>query len=133
MPEPTSTTAGAYATLATAGVSIPMVSLFGIQTGLRPELLIAGFAGALAAIVLLNSVPSEGESFGAIIRTAIKRMMVILASSLVAGYMAPLTTLAINMPALLLGGVAFGVGAGAQRSLVLLMSKVNADPAKEGN
>lgn len=41
MPEPTSTAA---ATIASAMVSVPAITLLGIPLGLRPDLLVAGFA-----------------------------------------------------------------------------------------
>lgn len=40
MPEPTSTTFVAVATLAAAGVSIPMLTVFGVPLGLRSGCLV---------------------------------------------------------------------------------------------
>lgn len=115
MPEPTTTAAAA--TLSAAGISVPPLVLLGINLGLRPDILIAGFAGALVAIVLLNSVPSEGDTWQHLLRTTAKRMAVALASALTAGYTTPIVMLMTAMPdAVLLGG-AFAVGAGAQRVL----------------
>lgn len=53
MPEPTTTT---VATITTASVTVPALAAFGVSIGLRPDVLIAGFGGSLATIVLLNSV-----------------------------------------------------------------------------
>ena len=114
MPEPISPAA---ATLVAANVAVPTLVAFGVNLGLRPDVLVAGFAGALAAIVLLNSVPSEGDTWQHLLRTTWRRMAVALASSLVAGYLTPMLLLAVAMPDALALGVAFAAGAGAQRFL----------------
>ena len=56
MPEPTTTTA--VVTLAAGSIAVPALTVAGIPLGLRPDILLAGFAGSLVAIVLLNSVPT---------------------------------------------------------------------------
>lgn len=127
MPEPTSTTAAA--TLITAPAAVSMLTAFGVNLGLRPDVLVAGFAGALVAIILLGSVPSEGDTWQHLLRTTIKRMAVSLASSLTAGYCTPVVMLAVSMPDPLLLGAAFGIGAGAQRVLRNAIDRVS--PAKE--
>lgn len=127
MPEPTSTTAAA--TLITAPAAVSMLTAFGVNLGLRPDVLVAGFAGALVAIILLGSVPSEGDTWQHLMRTTIKRMFVSLASSLTAGYCTPVVMLAVSMPDPLLLGAAFGIGAGAQRVLRNAIDRVS--PAKE--
>jgi hypothetical protein len=122
MPEPTSTTA-AVATYAAAGLSVPMLTAFGVPLGLRADVLIAGFFGSLVAIILLNSVPSDGDTWQHLLRTTAKRMFVAVASSLTAGYLTPLALLLANLPDALLLSAAFGVGGGAQRVLLILIAK----------
>ena len=58
MAEPTSV---ATATLLMAGAAVPTITAFGVPLGLRPDVLLAGFLGAMAAIALLNTVPSSGD------------------------------------------------------------------------
>lgn len=60
MPEPITPAA---ATLASATAAVPTLVAFGVNLGLRPDVLVAGFAGALVAIVLLGSVPSDGDTW----------------------------------------------------------------------
>lgn len=127
MPEPTSTTAAA--TLVSAPAAVSVLTAFGVNLGLRPDVLVAGFAGALVAIILLGSVPSEGDTWQHLLRTTIKRMAVSLASSLTAGYCTPVVMLAVSMPDPLLLGAAFGIGAGAQRVLRNAIDRVS--PVKE--
>ncbi len=118
MPEPTTTTTAAVVTLSAAGVSVPPLVLLGVNLGLRPDVLIAGFSGALVAIVLLNSVPSEGDTWRHLLSTTFKRMFVTLASSLVSGYLTPLFMLPLAAPleAVMLA-TAFALGAGAQKAV----------------
>lgn len=132
MPEPTSTTV-AVATLAAASVSMPMLTLFGIPLGLRPDLLIAGFFGSLVAIILLNSVPGGDDTWPELIRTTLRRMFVAVASSLTAGYLTPLALLLASLPDPLLLSAAFGVGGGAQRVLVFVIARLSTAPSpREG-
>lgn len=123
MPEPTTTTAGA--TIAAATAAVPMLTAFGVPLGLRPDVLVAGFAGALVAIVLLGSVPAEGDTWQHLVRTTFRRIAVALASSLTAGYLTPLTLLLANLPDALLLGVAFAVGGGAQRVLLSMIKRIS--------
>lgn len=134
MPEPTTTTAAAVATYAAAGLSVPMLTAFGVPLGLRSDVLIAGFSGSLVAIILLNSVPSDGDTWRHLVRTTFKRMFVAMASSVTAGYLTPLALLMANMPDALLLSAAFGVGGGAQRVLLAVIAKFGTPttPAKEG-
>lgn len=105
------------ATLAAAGVSIPVITLFGVPLGLRADLLVVGFFGSLVAMVLLDSVPSSGESLAHLLRTTLRRMLVAAASAATAGYVTPLALVVANVPdALLLPG-AFAVGVGAKSVL----------------
>lgn len=132
MPEPTSTTAVAAATYAAAGLTVPMLSAFGVNLGLRVDVLIAGFFGSLVAIILLNSVPSEGDTWQHLVRTTFKRMFVAVASSVTAGYLTPLALLLASLPDALLLSAAFGVGGGAQRVLLILIAKFGNPPAPGG-
>lgn len=131
MPEPTTTTAGA--TIAAATAAVPMLTAFGVPLGLRPDVLVAGFAGALVAIVLLGSVPAEGDTWRHLVSTTFRRIAVALASSLTAGYLTPLTLLLANLPDSLLLGAAFAVGGGAQRVLLAGIRRISpADTAPGG-
>ena len=131
MPEPTSTTAAAVATYAAAGLSVPVITAFGVPLGLRADVLIAGFFGSLVAIILLNSVPSEGDTWQHLVRTTFKRMFVAMASSVTAGYLTPLALLLASLPDARLLSAAFGVGGGAQRVLLMVISKFG-NPAAGG-
>ncbi len=127
MPEPTTTAAAAAATtLSAAGISVPPLVLLGVNLGLRPDVLMAGFAGALAAIVLLSTVPADGDTWQHLLRTTLKRMFVSVASALTAGYLTPLFLLPIAAPpeAIILA-FAFGIGAGAQRYLRKALDKIS--------
>ncbi|WP_310646841.1 hypothetical protein [Limnohabitans sp.] len=128
MAEPTSTTA-AVVTYAAAGLSVPMLTAFGVPLGLRADVLVAGFFGGLVAIILLNSVPSEGDTWQHLVATTLERMFVAIASSLTAGYLTPLALLMANLPDSLLLSAAFGVGGGAQRVLQILISRLGEAPA----
>lgn len=55
MPEPTTVTAAAVTTMAAAAASTTAITAFGVPLGLRADLLVAGFAGALVAIILLGT------------------------------------------------------------------------------
>lgn len=128
MPEPTTTAA---VTLTATSLAMPVLTLFGVPLGLRPDFLIVGFAGSLVAIVLLNSVPSLGDTWSALLRTTLRRMFVALASALTAGYLTPMVQLIAQLPDAAVLGSAFAVGAGAQRVLLAAMSRV-APPATSG-
>lgn len=129
MPEPT-TSAAAVLTVAAGAVSVPMLTVLGIPLGLRADLLVAGFAGSLVAIILLNTVPSTGDTWQALIRTTMRRMAVAVASSLTAGYLAPLALLAAQMPDSLLLGGAFAVGGGAQQVLTFAIRRLSGQPVQ---
>ena len=133
MPEPASTSAAAAVTYAAAGLSVPVITAFGVPLGLRADVLIAGFFGSLVAIILLNSVPSEGDTWEHLVRTTFKRMFVAVASSVTAGYLTPLALLLANLPDALLLSVAFGVGGGAQRVLLILIAKFGVPPSVAGD
>lgn len=122
MPEPTTTAA---VTLVSATAAVPVLTAFGVPLGLRADLLIAGFAGSLVAIILLNTVPSSGDTWQNLIRTTLRRMFVALASSLTAGYITPLALLVAALPDSLVLGAAFAVGAGAQKVLMFLIRRLS--------
>lgn len=128
MPEPTSSTAAAVATLTAAGISMPMLTLFGVPLGLRVDLMIAGFCGSLVAIILLNSVPGDADTWPKLLRTTLRRMAVALASSITAGYLTPLALLIANLPDALLLSAAFAVGGGAQRVLIGAIARLSGAP-----
>lgn len=131
MPEPTSATA-AVATMAAAGVSIPMLTAFGVPLGLRADLLLAGFCGSLVAITLLNSVPANVDTWQQLLATTWRRMMVAIASSLTAGYLAPMALLLANVPDSLLLGGSFAVGGGAQQVLVFVIRRLSGQVSQAG-
>ena len=129
MPEPTSTAA---ATIASAMVSTSAITLLGIPLGLRADMLVAGFAGSLVSIILLNTVPPYGDTWRDLMRTTLRRMFVSMASSLTAGYLTPIVMLAVALPDPLIMGGAFGVGAGAQKLLMATIARLNATPVRTG-
>lgn len=132
MPEPTTTAAGVL-TVATATATSTMITAFGVSLGLRVDVLIAGFAGALVAIILLNAAPGSSDTWRELLRTTMRRMFVAFASSLTAGYLAPLALLAAQLPDSLLLGGAFAVGGGAQQVLVFAIKRISgqAQPAPQ--
>lgn len=130
MPEPIITPAAA--TIATATAAVPALTAFGVNLGLRPDVLVAGFAGALVAIVLLHSVPSDGDTWQHLMRATTRRVAVALASSVTAGYITPLALLMANLPDSLLLGVAFAVGAGAQSILRGVIERIKPLPNGAG-
>lgn len=119
MAEPTST-----ATYGGAAIALPGITAFGVSLGLRADLLIAGFAGSLVAIILLNSVPAAGDTWRELIRTTLRRMCVALASSLTAGYLTPMAMLIAAIPHELLVASAFAVGGGAQKVLTAAIVRI---------
>ena len=123
MVEPTTTTTAAV-TLAAGSLAVPALTIAGIPLGLRPEILIAGFSGALVAIILLNSVPSSGDTWPELLRTTLRRMAFAVASSLTAGYLAPMVMLIGQLPDAAQLGSAFAVGGGAQRVLLSALRRV---------
>lgn len=125
MPEPVSSTAAGVLTVATATATSTMITAFGVSLGLRVDVLIAGFAGALVAIILLNAVPGSSDTWRELLRTTVRRMFVAFASSLTAGYLAPLALLAAQLPDSLLLGGAFAVGGGAQQVLVFFIKRLS--------
>lgn len=131
MPEPTTTAASA--TLLAAGVTVPVLTAFGVPLGLRPDVLIAGFSGSLVAIILLNTVPGIDSTFGGLLRSTVRRVTVAFASSLTAGYLTPLFMLMSNFPEPLLLGSAFVVGGGAQQLLASAINRFAGKPQSNGD
>ena len=129
MHEPTTTAA---TTMVAASVAVPALTAFGMPLGLRPDLLIAGFGGSLVAIILLNTVPSSGDTWRELLRTTLRRMAVACASSITAGYLTPLAMLIAALPESLLLGCAFAVGGGAQEVLRFAIRRLSGQqPAQE--
>lgn len=125
MAEPTLTTA---ATIAATTLVLPTLTAFGVPLGLRADVLIAGFAGSLVAITLLNAVPTSGDTWRHLVRTSVRRMMVACASSLTAGYLTPLALLAASLPDSLLLSGAFALGGGAQQVLMYAIRRLSGQP-----
>jgi hypothetical protein len=122
MPEPTTTAAG-LATIAGGAASATALTVLGVPLGLRADLLIAGFAGSLVAIILLNAVPGSSDTWMELLRTTVRRMLVACASSLTAGYLTPLTLL----------GAAFATGGGAQQVLMFAIKRLSGAAAQAPN
>lgn len=122
MAEPTSTAAG-VATLAITAASTTAVTAFGIPLGLRADLLVAGLFGGLVAIIVLDSVPSTGDTWVEMVRTTFRRMWVAIASSVSAGYLTPLASIMWSVPEPLQLCAAFVVGAFTQRALTSVRNK----------
>lgn len=118
MPEPTS-----IATLAGSAVAVPVLTIAGVSLGLRADVLLAGFAGAVAAMTLLNTVPASGDTTRELMRTTLKRVGVAVGSAVTAGYTAPLMAMLNGVPEALVLGVSFVVGAGAMRLLPWLIER----------
>lgn len=120
MPEPVNT-----ATIVAGAAAVPVLSAFGVPLGLRPDELLAGFGGALAAIAFLNSVPSTGDTWRELVRTSVRRVFVAMASALTAAYLVPMTKTISPVPVPLEFelGLCFVCGAGAQRMLRVAIDK----------
>lgn len=86
MSEPTIPAAVVAGNLATTVT----VTFLGVQLGVSPGFLVAGLVGALAGLMLLNTVPSSGDTFAELAKTTWRRLGVVVASAGMAGYMAPL-------------------------------------------
>ena len=102
-----------------------MLTAFGIPLGLRPDVLVAGFGGALVAIILLNTVPTMGDTWRELGRTTLRRMFVALASSFTAGYLTPMALLVASFSDPMTLFVAFVVGAGAQKVLAAFIERIS--------
>lgn len=131
MPEPVISPSAAV--LAASPPAVAMLTAFGVNLGLRTDVLVAGFAGALVAIVLLGSVPSEGDTWRHLVRATGRRVGVALASSLTAGYLTPLALLMWALPEPLLLAAAFTLGAGAQKILRRLIDRWATEETRSGS
>lgn len=119
MAEPSTTAA---VTLASTAATIPVLTAFGVPLGLRPDMLIAGFFGAVAWITLLKTMPVADDTWKELIRTSIRRMSVACASALTSGYLTPMVAGIISAEPVLMG-LSFVVGAGAQGFLTAMVNK----------
>ena len=123
MAEPTTTTAAAVAVYAASAAAVPMLTLAGVPLGLRADELLAGFAGAVAAMALLDSVPATGDTARELVRTTLRRVMVAVASALTAGYTVPVMDALLNLPSAAELSVCFLTGGAAQRVLRGLLAR----------
>lgn len=129
MLEPTSTTVTVVAAAATA--SIPVLTILGVPLGIRVDWLMAGFLGALVGIILFDTVPTVGDSWQQLARNTFKRMFVMVASSLTAGYLTPIIALsfaAMVDPVLL--GIAFGIGIAPKFIMGIVLKRFSGNTAK---
>lgn len=120
MAEPVAT---GLATLLMAGAAVPALTAFGVPLGLRADVLLAGFLGALAAITLLNTVPPTGDTWRELLRTTMRRAFVAIASAVTAGYITPSILDQAVLSTLLAS--AFVVGAGAQKALAVAVERLS--------
>ena len=127
MPEPTSSAA---ATLAAQAAAVPVLAIAGISLGLRADVLLAGFCGAVAAMTLLGTVPGAGDTWRELLRTSLRRVGVSIGSAVTAGYIAPLLALINGVPEVLILSVAFIAGAGAQQMLPWLIERLGKGPRR---
>ncbi|WP_367846995.1 hypothetical protein [Rhodoferax sp. WC2427] len=118
MAEPT---ISAAATFVAVGAAIPVLTAFGVPLGLRADVLLAGFLGAGAAMVLLNTVPSSGDTLPNLLATTVRRGFVAVASSLTAGYMVPVFAENSAIASQLF--YSFLIGAGAQKILSVAVER----------
>lgn len=129
MPEPTVAAAGLPFVVPAAAVPVllaapdyaPQLVMFGIQLGLRADVLLAGFFGSVVGIAFFNAVPNTGDTWQALARDTWRRLWWSVASSVTAGYLTPLLLLierdTLRVPASLVLSLAFVVGASAQTFL----------------
>jgi hypothetical protein len=111
MGEPATTTSTAVA----AATSVPSLLGMAAYFGLHPGLLVAGAFGSFVAMVLLNTAP-EGS-------TILKRLAILLASSLTAGYLTPLMLVVDKLPESVQFATAFVTGGSAQWLLLAFIRR----------
>ena len=114
----------AAAIFAASAAAVPVLTIAGIPLGLRADELLAGFSGAIAAMALLDSVPSTGDTARELLRTTFRRVGVAVASALTAGYCVPFVGSFLPVPGAAELGLSFIVGGGAQRILKALIERV---------
>lgn len=129
MAEPTTTVA---ATVLAQAAIVPVLTIAGVSLGLRADVLLAGFAGSVAAMALLNTVPSTGDTWRELRRTTWRRIWVAAASAAFAGYATPLLALINGVPDALLLSVSFVAGAGAQKLLTKMVATMKGGAGTEG-
>lgn len=108
-------------TMTATTVTVPVLSVFGVSLGLHPGLLIAGAFGAFVGIVLLNTVPAEGSPWW---YAVLRRILVMVASSVTAGYLTPVIMSWANLSEPLQFCTAFIVGGSAQLSMQAVIKRV---------
>jgi hypothetical protein len=118
-------TSSAAITIAAQALTVPALTVAGMNLGLRADILLAGWAGAVAAISLLNTVPDINEGAAHLLRLAVRRTGVSIGSAMTAGYTAPLCLLINGLPESVALGVAFIIGAGAMRILPWLIERIS--------
>lgn len=126
MTEPVATATTVAATTA----SIPVLTVFGASLGLHPAYLVAGAFGAFVGIVLLNTVPADDSKpwWHGVLR----RMVVMAASSVTAGYITPVVMSMMSFNESLQMAAAFIVGGSAQWTMQAVIRRVTrtvGDPA----
>lgn len=125
MPEPASTSASIAVLAASTVVAAPVLTAFGVPLGLHADTLLAGFLGAVAAIALLDIVPSSGDTARELVRTSVRRVGVAVGSAVTAGYLTPLVAIFASVPDSASLALAFVTGAGAQRMLKVALDRVS--------
>ena len=113
--------ATAAATITATAASVPALTLFGVSLGLMPGTLIAGAFGAFVGVVLLNTVPGEGRPWW---YAVLRRMLVMLASSITAGYLTPVVMSLSALSEPLQFATAFIVGGSAQWMMQAVIKRV---------
>ena len=101
MPEPTSTASITAAAAVAGAIPAGIIVIFGVSLGLRVDVLVAGFSGALCALALLpngEAAAAPADNLFDFVRAGLQRLMRSLASSLVAGYTAMPATHLIGAP-----------------------------------
>lgn len=109
------------ATITATTVSVPALTMFGVSLGLHPGLLIAGAFGAFVGIILLNTVPAEGSPWWYAVT---RRVLVMAASSVTAGYLTPVIMLWGNLSEPMQFCIAFVIGGSAQLSMQAVIKRV---------
>src|SRR5205085_1042113 len=91
---------------------------------LRADVLLAGFAGSIAALTFFNAVPTSGDTWRELVRTTLRRTWFCLASALTAGYITPLLLIVqgpqLQVPDAMLATVGFVAGGAIVRPLVVV-------------
>lgn len=120
MPEPIPS---ATVTLAAQALAVPALTVAGVSLGLRADVLLAGWCGAVAGMALLNTVPSSGDTWPDLVLTSLRRIGVSVGSAFTAGYTAPLLLLINGLPEIVMLSTSFVAGAGAQQILPWLIER----------